>query len=72
MMAHTHTCTVTVTGGANVQSATASGAVTITVMGKNGLCTYFCSYTCKDTNRNEWGCRDEMHHAKNHGNKEIP
>ena len=21
---------------------------------------------------NEWGCRDGMHHAKNHGNKEIP
>ena len=21
---------------------------------------------------NEWGCRDEMHHAKNRGNKEIP
>ena len=35
----TYTCTVTVTGGANVQSATASDAVTITVMGKYGLCT---------------------------------
>ena len=21
---------------------------------------------------NEWGCRDGMHHANNHGNKEIP
>ena len=21
---------------------------------------------------NEWGCRDGMHHAKNHGNKVIP
>ena len=21
---------------------------------------------------NEWGCRDGMHYAKNHGNKEIP
>ena len=21
---------------------------------------------------NEWGCRDGMDHAKNHGNKEIP
>ena len=34
----TYTCTVTVTGGANVQSATASDAVTITVMSKDGLC----------------------------------
>ena len=30
----TYTCTVTVTGGAHVQSATASDARTITVMGK--------------------------------------
>ena len=29
-----YTCTTTVTGGANVQSATAHGAVTITVMSK--------------------------------------
>ena len=29
-----YTCTAKVTGGANVQSATAHGAVTITVMGK--------------------------------------
>ena len=34
----TYTCTATVTGGANVQSATASDAMTITVMGKDGLC----------------------------------
>ena len=34
----TYTCTVTVTGGANVQSATASDAMIITVMGKDGLC----------------------------------
>ena len=34
-----YTCTVRVTGGANVQSATAHGAVTITAMGEyNSLC----------------------------------
>ena len=34
-----YTCTAKVTGGANVQSATAHGAVTITVMGEyNSLC----------------------------------
>ena len=34
-----YTCTATVTGGANVQSVTAHGAVTITVMGEyNSLC----------------------------------
>ena len=37
----TYTCTVTVTGGANVQSATASDAVIITVMGKYGLYILF-------------------------------
>ena len=31
----TYTCTVTVTGGSNVQQATASGDVTITVIGKH-------------------------------------
>ena len=37
----TYTCTVTVTGGTNAQSATASDAVTITVTGKYySLCTY--------------------------------
>ena len=30
----TYTCTLTVTGGSNVQQVTASGNVTITVMGK--------------------------------------
>ena len=33
----TYTCTGTVTGGTNVQQATASGDVTITVMGKYSL-----------------------------------
>ena len=40
----TYTCTVTVTGGANIQSATASDAVTITAMGECGLCIHIvCS-----------------------------
>ena len=40
----TYTCTVTVTGGANVQSAIASDAVTITVMGKYIVFVYIvCS-----------------------------
>ena len=34
----TYTCTVTVTGGSNVQQATASDDVTITVMGECTLC----------------------------------
>ena len=34
----TYTCTVRVTGGANIESATASDSVTITVMGKYGQC----------------------------------
>ena len=36
----TYTCTVTVTGGSNVQQVTASDDINITVMGKyNHLCT---------------------------------
>ena len=27
---------------------------------------------CKIIQLHGWGCRDGMHHAKNHGNKEIP
>ena len=33
----TYTCTVTVTGGSNVRQATASGSITVTVLGK-GMC----------------------------------
>ena len=39
----TYTCTVTVTGGSNVQQATASDDVTITVMGE---CTHCFTCTC--------------------------
>ena len=34
----TYTCNVTVTGGSNVQQATASDTATITVMGEGTLC----------------------------------
>ena len=37
----TYTCTVTVTGGSNVQQATATDDVTITVMGEN-ICVLLC------------------------------
>ena len=40
----TYTCTVTVTGGGNVQEATASDDVTITVMGECTLC-FACTIT---------------------------
>ena len=40
----TYTCTVTVTGGSNVQLATASDDVTIDVMGKSTLCVA-CTFT---------------------------
>ena len=40
----TYTCTVTVTGGSNVQQATASDDVTITVMGECTLCVA-CTFT---------------------------
>ena len=36
----TYTCTVTVTGGANVQPATASDSVTITVMGEYNIMVF--------------------------------
>ena len=31
-----------------------------------------CGTGAKIFQLNEWGCRDGMHHARNHGNKEIP
>ena len=42
----TYTCTVTVTGGANVQLATASDAVTITVMGKYIIFVLYPAHIC--------------------------
>ena len=33
------------------------------------LYMYMYMYKCKN---HEWACRDGMHYAKNHGNKEIP
>ena len=42
----TYTCTVTVTGGSNVQQVTASDDVTITVMGENIMLFVFYSADC--------------------------
>ena len=50
-----YTCTTTVTGGANVQSATAHGAVTITVMGKyNSLCIIMCMKFLQQIYKLQW------------------
>ena len=42
----TYTCTGTVTGGINVQQATASDDVTITVMGESAIFLFCKSYNC--------------------------
>ena len=36
------------------------------------LTAYIYSTSAKIIKLNEWGYRDRMHHAKNHGNKEVP
>ena len=38
----------------------------------NAVFTSDVDESAKIIQLNEWGCRDGMHPAKNHGNKEIP
>ena len=45
---------------------------TITHKYKEWACACESCVKVKESQLNEWGCRDGMHHANNHGNKEIP